>query len=156
MIKAQEYSIKILLFCTVCMYVVEKWKSSIPSFNLYLSLAPQAIEWVLYHMLLGVEHFYIFDQRPAKSVNMWNEAMRPLLDANVVTVVPYHYVWDGFVQTTIFQVRVHYILTSLACMHSYINTYIHINISIYPNRTIPPDINEAAISIINTNIYVYT
>lgn len=57
---------------------------------------PMVIEWLVYHILLGVEHFYIFDQRKLSTdLNYWNGAIRPFLDANIVTVIPYHYYWES-------------------------------------------------------------
>lgn len=69
---------------------------------------PMVIEWLTYNSLLGVEHFYIFDNTK-RTVNLYKSALRPFLDANLVTIIYYPYVpvvgqhWS-LIQRTTFQV----------------------------------------------------
>ena len=63
------------------------------------------IEWLVYHILLGVEHFYLFDNRKVyiqrNRTNqphdvernlVMNSLLRPFLDANLVTLVYFPFV----------------------------------------------------------------
>lgn len=65
---------------------------------------PLLMEWIIFNILVGVEHFFIFDSRQKIDINYWEEPIRPFLDANIVTLVPYHYSDFATLQRTIFQV----------------------------------------------------
>ena len=52
--------------------------------------SPLLIEWLTYHSLLGVEHFYIMDNSKIvdhSSTYLWDSRIRPFLDSNVVTLI---------------------------------------------------------------------
>lgn len=66
------------------------------------------IEWLIYHILLGVEHFYLFDNRKLyiqRNITsrphdlernlVMNSLLRPFLDANLVTLVYFPFVPVG-------------------------------------------------------------
>ena len=69
-------------------------------------------EWLVYNIMLGVEHFYIFDNNKEELHShsyLWNSLLRPFLDANIVTLINYPYTapigefW-GQIQRSTFQV----------------------------------------------------
>ena len=63
---------------------------------------PLLVEWLVYHILLGVEHFYLFDNRKiylprnasaaAERRLAIDNLLRPFLDANLVTLVYFPFV----------------------------------------------------------------
>ena len=69
-------------------------------------------EWLVYNIMLGVQHFYIFDNNKEElhsHAYLWNSALRPFLDANIVTIINYPYtapvgVFWGQIQRSTFQV----------------------------------------------------
>ena len=57
--------------------------------------SPLLIQWLTYHSLLGIEHFYILDN--SKTVNrsssyLWESRIRPYLDSNVVTLIHFPFI----------------------------------------------------------------
>ena len=46
--------------------------------------AQKLVEWIIWHFLMGVQHFIVFDN---VSVDNINEAMKPFVKANIVTVI---------------------------------------------------------------------
>ena len=69
-------------------------------------------EWIVYNILSGVEHFYIFDnnKRAHHSQSYISKSpIRPFLDANIVTLINYQYSMPeglhwGLIQRASFQV----------------------------------------------------
>ena len=67
---------------------------------------PLLVEWLVFYLLAGVEHFYLFDNSPA-SKHHNNEGgnldplrlLRPFLDAELVTLISLPYIaekhWDA-------------------------------------------------------------
>ena len=47
---------------------------------------PVLLEWMTYHIMLGVEHFYIFDNSK-HDVDLKAVSIRPYLDANLITLI---------------------------------------------------------------------
>ena len=66
---------------------------------------PLLVEWLVYYLLAGVEHFYLFDNSPTSKHH--NEGgnldplrlLRPFLDAELVTLISLPYMaekhWDA-------------------------------------------------------------
>lgn len=52
---------------------------------------PTLCEWLMYHILLGVEHFYLFDINP-KIWTIKNLPIEPFILANIVTIIHYPFV----------------------------------------------------------------
>ena len=57
--------------------------------------SPLLIQWLTYHSLIGIEHFYILDN--SKMINhssayLWESRIRPYLDANVVTLIHFPFI----------------------------------------------------------------
>ena len=50
---------------------------------------PLLTEWIVYHILLGVEHFYIFDNSKDRSGSSKYSTLRPFLNANLITLIDY-------------------------------------------------------------------
>jgi hypothetical protein len=58
-------------------------------------------EWLIYNILLGIEHFYIYYNVKHSDVDLSTSILRPFLDANLVTLIyyPFLHTYDfGFVQ----------------------------------------------------------
>jgi len=83
---------------------------------------PLLVEWLVYHLALGVEHFYIFDNRKVfpsiyydssgnSDPQLQNSIIRPFLDANLITLIYYPYspagdfLWNS-IQGNTFEVNV--------------------------------------------------
>ena len=82
--------------------------------------SPLLVEWLVYNIALGVEHFYIFDNRkifpPSCNSNsaegdqhLSNSAIRPFLDANLITLIYYPFspssdFWWIMIQRSTFEV----------------------------------------------------
>ena len=47
---------------------------------------PYIEEWLTYHLLAGVEHFYLYDH---ESVDNYNDIIKPYVDAGIVTTIKY-------------------------------------------------------------------
>lgn len=71
------------------------------SFNLTLASmvnkinSPLLCEWLVYNLLLGVEHFYLFDNRAVHTIGLTPSVtgcLQPFLDANLVTLLYFPYV----------------------------------------------------------------
>lgn len=43
-------------------------------------------EWVEYHLMVGVEHFYLYNNN---STDNWKEVLQPYIDRNIVEVIPW-------------------------------------------------------------------
>lgn len=43
-------------------------------------------EWLIYHIMIGVEHFYIFDNSK-KENNIFNSQLKLFIDANIITLI---------------------------------------------------------------------
>lgn len=50
---------------------------------------PMLIEWMVYNILLGVEHFYLYYNFKSSSPSLGGAALRPFLQANLITLVPF-------------------------------------------------------------------
>jgi hypothetical protein len=44
------------------------------------------VEWLIYNILLGVEHFYLFHNIKTTNYSLKNSVLRPFLDANIITL----------------------------------------------------------------------
>ena len=82
--------------------------------------SPLLVEWLVYNIALGVEHFYLFDNRkhfPSSDGRyvdnqLLHSAIRPFLDANLVTLIYFPYspsgaYWWNVVQVSTFAVMFH-------------------------------------------------
>lgn len=66
---------------------------------------PLLVEWLVYYLLAGVEHFYLFDNSPSSSFSNVGSSqdplrlLRPFLDAELVTLISLPYKaakhWDA-------------------------------------------------------------
>jgi hypothetical protein len=67
------------------------------SFNVSLSTQvddwnePLLVEWLVYHILVGVEHFYLFDITRT-NWQVIGSSVEPFLDANIVTIIYFPFV----------------------------------------------------------------
>lgn len=60
------------------------------------------VEWLVHNLALGVEHFYLFDNRklyldgntPDGSLGIENSVLKPFLDANLITLIYYPFCPD--------------------------------------------------------------
>lgn len=52
---------------------------------------PMVNEWLVYNILLGVEHFYIYYNSKVSTYNLQRSNLRPFLDANIVTLIYFPY-----------------------------------------------------------------
>ena len=70
-------------------------------------------EWLTYNILLGVEHFYIFDNRISSSISiddvdhdLRSSILKPFIDANIVTLIYYPFIptkeihWNSIQRST--------------------------------------------------------
>ena len=70
-------------------------------------------EWLTYNILLGVEHFYIFDNRISRSTSiddvdhdLRSSILKPFIDANIVTLIYYPFIptkemhWNSIQRST--------------------------------------------------------
>ena len=62
---------------------------------------PLLVEWLVYYLLAGVEHFYLFDNSPTTNLSTQDplRLLRPFLDAELVTLISLPYKaekhWDA-------------------------------------------------------------
>lgn len=48
--------------------------------------APYLREWILYHRMVGVEHFWLYNN---DSTDNWSEVLAPFIDEGLVDVIPW-------------------------------------------------------------------
>jgi len=54
------------------------------------------LEWVVYHILLGVDHFYLYDNSKKHRPNIMGSQLKPFFDANIITYIFYPAVSEVF------------------------------------------------------------
>jgi len=64
---------------------------------------PMIVEWMIFHILQGVDHFYLFNNKKTIDSDFYSHAslIKPFLDANILTLVSYPYYHD--IQSSIYQ-----------------------------------------------------
>lgn len=64
---------------------------------------PMVVEWMIFHILQGVDHFYLFNNKKTIDPDFYasNPLLKPFLDANVLTLVSFPYYHD--IQGAIYQ-----------------------------------------------------
>jgi len=83
--------IRVLLF----LFLVPAFGYELSIAALFRDEAPYLKEWVEYHRLVGVEHFWLYNDR---SVDHWKEVLQPYIDDGIVEVLdcttgePVHYI----------------------------------------------------------------
>ncbi len=122
--------------------------------------SPLLLQWLTYHSLLGIEHFYIFDN--SKMINhssayLWESRIRPYLDANIVTLIHFPFIpstnisWNSIQEHSFYTAIQKYGIYSKWMGFFDIDEYFGLDEKRWPNfskdplnylRTIPNVINE--------------
>ena len=54
--------------------------------------SPMVIDWILYHIMIGIEHFYIFDNSRKHHNDIKYSQLVPFIKANLLTVIYHPYI----------------------------------------------------------------
>lgn len=57
------------------------------------------LEWIIYHILLGVDHFYLYDNSKKHRPNIAESQLKPFFDANIITYIFYPAISEVFWNT---------------------------------------------------------
>ena len=54
--------------------------------------SPMILDWILYHIIIGIEHFYIFDNSKKHHNDIEHSQLVPFIKANLLTVIYHPYI----------------------------------------------------------------
>lgn len=92
------------LFCSMVIFFTTLSAYELGVISMFKNEAPHFKEWIEYHRLAGVEHFWLYDNG---STDNWQEALAPYIKEGLVEVInwpsPNPPIFWGFVQVKAFQ-----------------------------------------------------
>lgn len=70
------------------------------------------VEWLVYNIMLGMEHFYVYYNAKATDLHVEKSLLKPFLDANIITLIYYPYLHT-----------VHFNAVQHAALNAFLRTY---------------------------------